>query len=204
MATKKIKPVTVENETSEEIISKEEITTTSATTVSVNADELIKSILTNVSNTDNKRTTEYILCRSVTNGGLNINCKSGNVYEFTKYGDDCEIEYHDLATLVRKHSDHIFNPRFVIEDEDFISEFPQLQKVYEKLYTSDDIEDILNLPPEQMAEEIKSMPKSVYESLRSLIADKIANGSIDSVRKIRVLSEIYDSDFNLLSELFCK
>lgn len=204
MATKKIKPVAVENETSEEIISKEEIATTSTTTVSVNADELIKSILTNVNNTDNKRTTEYILCRSVTNGGLNINCKSGNVYEFTKYGDDCEIEYHDLATLVRKHSDHIFNPRFVIEDEDFILEFPQLQKVYEKLYTSDDIEAILNLPPEQMAEEIKSMPKSVYESLRSLIADKIANGSIDSVRKIRILSEIYDSDFNLLSELFCK
>ena len=190
----KTKPVETEEVVEENIETK-------SPTVTVDADALIKSILNNT-NQNETHSREYVVCHSVTNGGLNINCKSGNVYEFDKYGADCEIEYHDLAALVRKHSDHIFNPRIVIDDEKFISEFPQLSKVYEKLYTDKDIEEILNLPISQMKSEIESMPKAVFENLRSLVATKIANGSIDSVKRIRALSEIYDSDFNLLSELF--
>lgn len=175
------------------------------TQVTVDADALIKSILSNANqNTNDNHEKQYVMCRSVTSGGLNINCKSGNVYEFNKYGSDCEIEYHDLVALVRKHSDHIFEPRIVIEDEAFIAEFPQLSKAYEKLYTKQDLEDILRLQPAQMTEQIKSLPASVFENLRNIVATKIADGSIDSVRKIRALSEIYDSDFNLLSELFSR
>lgn len=197
---KKAEPVVEETIVETPIVDQEP----SSPTVAVNADELIKSILNNVNtnNGNNTHSKEYIVCRSVTNGGLNVNCKSGNVYEFNKYGDDCEIEYHDLAALVRKHSDHIFIPRFIIEDDEFLAEFPQLSKVYEKLYTAEEIDSILNLPPSQMRQEIESMPKAVFENLKSIVATKIANGSIDSVKKIRTLSEIYDSDFNLLSELF--
>lgn len=176
------------------------------TPVTVDADALIKSILSNVNtnNVDNNHSKQYIMCRSVTNGGLNINCKSGNVYEFKAYGTDCEIEYHDLTALVRKHSDHLFNPRIIVEDEDFLSEFPQLLKVYEKMYTRDDIDKILELPVEQMVSAIKDMPETVFCNMRNIIATKIANGSIDSVRRIRALSELFESDFNLLSELFSK
>lgn len=176
------------------------------TQVTVDADELIKSILNNAQNNsnENNRTKKFILCRSVTNGGLNINCRSGNVYEFKGYGTDCEIEYDDLVALVRKRSDHVFIPRFVIEDEDFLNEFEQVSKAYEKLYTLNDLNAILNLPTSQMVSEINAMPKNVFDNLRSLVATKIADGSIDSVRRIRALSEIYNSDFNLLSELFSK
>lgn len=182
------------------------VSETPTTAVTVDADELIKSILnhTNQNNSEPTHSREYVMCRSLTNGGLNINCKSGNVYEFAKYGADCEIEYHDLAALVRKHSDHIFKPRIVVEDDAFIEEFPQLKKVYEKLYTMDDINEILALSPDRMEMEIKAMPEHVFNNLKSIIATKIADGSIDSVRTIRRLSEIYDSDFNLLSELFSK
>ena len=61
---------------------------------------------------------DYVLCRSVWSGGLNVTCKSGATYEFKKYGADCDVEYRDLVYLVRKNSDHIFTPRFVILDED--------------------------------------------------------------------------------------
>lgn len=172
------------------------------TTVSVNADELIKSILSNVPTESNAK--EFILCRSVTHGGLNINCKSGNVYEFKNYGSDCEIEYHDLVGLVRKHSDHIFLPRFIIEDDDFLAEFPQVSKAYESLYTVDELNKILNLPVESMKVALAELPQNVFSGLVTMISTKIANGEIDSVRKIRVLSEIYDSDFNLLSEIFAR
>lgn len=200
MAVKKTtKPVT-KTEVVEETIVEE----TPSTQVTVDANELIQSILKNANKPDNNHAKEYVMCRSVMPGGLNINCKSGNVYEFKEYGSTCEIEYHDLDALVRKHSKHIFNPRIIIEDEDFLNEFPLVKKAYENVYTRTELLDILDAPIETMIREIKAMPENIFEGLRSIVASKIADGTIDSVKKIRALSEIYDSDFNLLSELFAR
>lgn len=169
----------------------------------VDADALIKSILSNTQqqNTSNKK---YIICRSVTDGCLCVNCRSGNMYKFTDYGFDCEIEYDDLVALVRKRSDHVFEPRFIIEDEAFLAEFPQVSSVYENMYTRDELDEVFEQPPAVMVATIREMPDALQKSLKSIIASKIADGSIDSVRKIRALSEYYNSDFNLLSELFSK
>lgn len=147
---------------------------------------------------------DYILCRSVTSGGLNIVSQSGNLYEFNDYGSECEINYRDLVTLIRRGSEHIFLPRFVILDDDFLEDFPTVKKVYGEMYTMRDLEDILALPTTQMEREIVKLPESVKDSMSNLIATQIANGKLDSIAKVRKLSEIFDSDFNLLSDLFVK
>ena len=147
---------------------------------------------------------DYILCRSVISGGLNIVSQSGNLYEFNDYGSECEINYRDLVTLIRRGSEHIFLPRFVILDDDFFEDFPTVKKVYGEMYTMRDLEDILALPTTQMEREIVKLPESVKDSMSNLIATQIANGKLDSIAKVRKLSEIFDSDFNLLSDLFVK
>ena len=147
---------------------------------------------------------DYILCRSVTSGGLNIVSQSGNLYEFNDYGSECEINYRDLVTLIRRGSDHVFLPRFVILDEDFLEDFPTVQRLYGEMYTMSDLEDILALPTTQMEREIAKLPESTKDSMRNLIASQIANGKLDSISKVRVLTEIFNSDFNLLSDLFVK
>ena len=147
---------------------------------------------------------DYILCRSVTSGGLNIASQSGNLYEFNDYGSECEINYRDLVTLIRRGSEHVFLPRFVILDDDFLEDFPTVKKVYGEMYTMRDLEDILALPTAQMEREIVKLPESVKDSMSNLIATQIANGKLDSIAKVRKLSEIFDSDFNLLSDLFVK
>lgn len=147
---------------------------------------------------------DYILCRSVISGGLNIVSQSGNLYEFNDYGSECEINYRDLVTLIRRGSEHIFLPRFVILDDDFLEDFPTVKKVYGEMYTMRDLEDILALPTTQMEREIVKLPESVKDSMSNLIATQIANGKLDSIAKVRKLSEIFDSDFNLLSDLFVK
>ena len=146
---------------------------------------------------------DYILCRSVWSGGLNITSRFGT-YEFKRYGAECEIEYRDLVYLIRKHSDHIFLPRFIILDEDFISEFPQVQRVYAEMYTESDLREILGLPISQMKAEIEKLPETTKKTLISLTATEIATGRLDSIKKVKVLSEIFNSDFNLLSQLFSK
>lgn len=147
---------------------------------------------------------DYILCRSVWPGGLTVTCQSGDYYEFAEYGTTCDIKYRDLVSLTRKHSDHIFLPRFIIMDDNFIQEFSQIQRLYSSMYTINDLKEILDLSINQMTEEISKLPDATKDTLRSLVATEIANGHLDSIRKVKALSDIFDSDFNLLSELFTR
>ena len=147
---------------------------------------------------------DYILCHSIIAGGLNINCRSSNVYEFKNYGATCEIEYRDLVELIRKRSDHIFKPRIIIDDEDFLADFPQVKQVYTEMFTVGDLKAILLLPDSQIENEINKLPNELKTTLKSLAATMISSGEIDSIRKVRVLTDTLDADFNLLSELFAK
>lgn len=147
---------------------------------------------------------DYVLCRSVCFGGLNVTCKSGNSYEFIDYGADCEINYRDLVALIRKGSDHIFLPRFIILDDDLLEDFPSVKRVYETMYTTADLLNILSLPKHRMVTEINKLPNATKNVLCKMVATEIASGHLDSISKVRALSELFDSDFNLISELFVK
>lgn len=147
---------------------------------------------------------DYVLCRSVCSGGLNIISQSGNLYEFNDYGSECEINYRDLVTLIRRGSDHVFLPRFIILDDDFLEDFPTVQRVYGTMYTMNDLIEILELPVPAMKKEIEKLPVPTKEGMRNLIATQIANGKLDSIAKVRELTTIFNSDFNLLSDLFVK
>lgn len=147
---------------------------------------------------------DYVLCRSVWSGGLNVLSPSGILYEFKDYGAECDINYRDLVDLIRRGSDHIFLPRFVILDEDFLENFPTVQKAYGEMYTKEDLVEILELPIPAMKREIEKLPKATKDSMRNLVATQIANGKLDSIAKVRELTTIFNSDFNLLSDLFVK
>jgi hypothetical protein len=184
-------------------------------TATKQVDEVTKSKTDEVTETTSKEVEEkkvkkeftdsdYILCQSVCVGGLNVTCKSGNSYEFKDYGKECEINYRDLVSLIRKGSDHIFLPRFVILDDDLLEDFPSVKRVYETMYTNEDLLEILSLPVSRIKTEIAKLPTATQNVLCKMIATEIASGRLDSISKVRALSEIFDSDFNLLSELFVK
>lgn len=147
---------------------------------------------------------DYVLCRSITYGGLYIGGRSGNMYEFRDYGSECEINYRDLVSLIRKGSDHIFLPRFIILDEDLLDDFPTIKRAYEVAYTRKDLLEILALPTSQMKAAISELPEATQNVLEKMIGEEIANGSLDSISKVRTLSNLFNSDFNLLSSLFVK
>lgn len=144
-----------------------------------------------------------ILCRSVTVGGLWLDgIKSGNVYRWVEYGDETEVEYRDLVSMIRSRSNYIFNPTFVIEDEDFIEEFSQLKKFYKEQYTIADLKSVLKLPVDSMIKTIQNLPAGAQSSLKNIASTAIANGSLDSVRKIKALDNIFDTELSLLASLF--
>lgn len=75
--------------------------------------------------------TDLIMCKSVVVGGLFLEgSKTKQIYQWNDYGDESEVEYRDLVAEVRSRSAYVFNPWFIVEDEDFIEEFPQLKQFY--------------------------------------------------------------------------
>lgn len=142
-----------------------------------------------------------IPCRSITQGGLYMEgAKTHMLYEWVEYGDTTFVEYADLAAAVRTKSSYLFGPLFIVDDDDFVEEFSQLKKFYTENYTVSDLEEILFYPVDKMLEEISALPKSAIESLKVLAASSINEGTLDSVKKIKALDEVFGTNLNLLAE----
>ena len=146
--------------------------------------------------------TDLIMCRSVVVGGLFLEgSKTKQIYQWNDYGDESEVEYRDLVSEVRSRSAYVFNPWFIVEDEDFIEEFPQLKQFYTQYLSVRDLKEILELPVSQMAKKISELPKGAQESLKTIAASMVSSGAIDSVAKIKKLDELFETDMEFLSSL---
>ena len=142
-----------------------------------------------------------IPCRSITQGALYMEgAKTHMLYEWVEYGDITMVEYADLAAAVRTKSWFMFSPAFIVDDEDFIDQNAQLKKFYSENYSVHDLENILHQPIDKMREEVTALPKSAVESLKSLAASSITEGTLDSVKKIKVLDELFGTNLNILAE----
>lgn len=143
--------------------------------------------------------TDGILCRSVTPGGLYmIGKKTGMKYEWGEYGREYEVEYRDLVIAVRTHSDFVFAPYFIIEDEDFIAEFPIVQKFYDDSYNISDLNKILNKTTKEMVKAITALPPGAKNSFKSIASTKVNDGELDSIEKIKAIDEIFGTNLLLL------
>ena len=143
---------------------------------------------------------DLILCRSMVSGQLFVDgVRSGLLYTFADYNDTCEIEYRDLIYLVRSYKDKtIYEPRIIIEDEDFIAENPKLAELYESMYTKGDLMEIINLPISQMVDTINALPMGCKNALKGIAATMIDNGQLDSIQKIKIIDNVLGTDLMFL------
>lgn len=148
------------------------------------------------------RADDTILCRSIAAGKLvMIGAATGMAYRWPDYGSEAEVEYKDLASAVRAHSGHVYEPYFIIEDEDFINEFVELKKFYKEKFTIRELTDILLMNDNEMENKINILPKGAREQLINIASTKISTGELDSVRKIKTLERILGVDFSLVAEM---
>ena len=146
---------------------------------------------------------DLVLCKSVTLGGLSLTgAKSKEYYRWEAYGDEAEVEFGDLQSLVRSKSSYIFGPMFVIEDQDVIDEFPEVKKFYEESYTVQDLEGVLDLDVDSMIKTMNTLPKRALTTLKSIASTQVSNGRLDSVKKIRALDDFFGTELNLLHSLY--
>lgn len=147
--------------------------------------------------------TDPITCVSITSGELGmIGIKSHINYTWAGRGDETDVEYQDLVAAIRSSKKHIYEPYFIITDEDFLKKFPQVEKVYASMYSIKDLESVFNASPDEMERIIQSLPKGAQESIKNIASTKIAKGTLDSIKKIQKLDKIFDTKFMLMTELF--
>ena len=146
--------------------------------------------------------TDKILCHSVTQGGLYVDgMRTKTPYTFANYSVEEEIEYRDLVAMIQAHSDFIFHPYFIIDDADFVAEFPELDKFYSSSYEMSDLAGILELPVDKMMETIKKLPAGAADNLKTLASSQVVDGKLDSVKKIRELNDFFGIDLNFIADL---
>ena len=155
--------------------------------------------------------TDGIPCKSITNGGLYMpGLKSNILYTWIDAGDVIEVEYQDLQAAIRSNNGYVMNPFFVIEDEELVAQFPQLKKIYNTLYSVGDLEDVITELVRvvtgttfgDMKATILSLPKGAQDSIKHLASKMVSDGRLDSVRKIKVLDEIFDTEMSIMTGLF--
>lgn len=142
--------------------------------------------------------TDKIPCISITSGEyLFIGDKSGNLYDWISEGDVVEMRYDDLIAAIRTRKPCVFMPRVVIQDEEFLEEFQELKRMYNSLYSAEDMNKILSLPAEQMRKVIEGLPDGAKDSIKSLAITAVDEGRLDSVQRIRILDQIFVTDMLL-------
>ena len=141
---------------------------------------------------------DMIPCRSITFGELLLTgVKSKLLYSWANYNDVTEVEFQDLQALRSTRSSYLFKPRFIIEDEELAAQWSKdLGDMYKNIVDVD-VEDLFKLPANQFKARLKKAPKGVQQAVKNIAGEKILNGSLDSLAKIRAIDEILNTDLKL-------
>ena len=143
---------------------------------------------------------DRISCKSVLSGKTHLLGKRTNmIYTFLGRNDTIGIEYQDLVAEVRAGTKLLFYPMIVIEDQDFINEFPKLKEFYEKLYPVSDLKNLLKRPVREIQAILPNLPTGVIDSMKSVAADMVRNGELDSIATIRALDSAWGTDLAILT-----
>lgn len=143
---------------------------------------------------------DLIPCRSIMSGYMNMFMpKTKLVMEWTGNGDICQVEYQDLRAAMISRDPHIMKPYIIIEDAELLElpEWSAVKKLYDSMYTTDDLSQILDLPYDKMAQIIGQLPVGAKTALVAIARERIDNKTFDSMNKIKLIDETFGTDLML-------
>ena len=142
--------------------------------------------------------TDRIPCRSLTYGELLLTGpKTKLLHTWANYGDVTEMEYQDLQALKSTRSSYLFKPRFIIEDEELVEQWAgDFKKMYDDIVETD-VEALFRLPIAQLKAKLKRAPAGVQLAVKNMAGEKIMNGTLDSLAKIKAIDEVLDTQLML-------
>ena len=146
-----------------------------------------------------------IECVSVTAGELiMIGKKTGNLYRWAGYGDTTTVEFQDLRVEARNaKSRYLYDPFIMIEDEGVLAlpEFEAVADSYKNALSVEEIDTFFDLPLQMFSMKLATLPKGIKNTIKSIARDKLEDGTLDSLQKIKVLDQTLGTElYNLLAD----
>lgn len=141
---------------------------------------------------------DMIRCTSIINGKLFYEgVRSHTLYQWADADDVQEVEYRDLKYAAMTKDKILFKPRVIVQDKDFLADYPELEVMYGSIYSTKDLADILTLPPAQLKKKAEGLPEGAKDFLKTLVSRKIDIGQFDSIQRVKILDEIFGTEMVL-------
>lgn len=133
---------------------------------------------------------DMIACRSVKNGVVRyVGKKTGDLYEWSGYGDVTNVAYGDLLSLKASKSGFLYKPWIIIMDEDAIEQL-NLTDLYSTFVEYEDVEEFLELPSDKFRIKLMNAPDGFKDTTARTAAAQIRSGQLDSVIKIKIIDDV--------------
>ena len=141
---------------------------------------------------------DRIPCCSITVGEyLFVGDKSHDLYDWVAEGDVVNMRYDDLVMAIRTRKPCVYKPRIIIQDDEFLAEYSDIQSMYDTLYSKDDLMAVLALDANRMADVINRMPEGAKDAIKGMAMKAIEQGTLDSLSRVKVLDQIFGTDMLL-------
>ena len=104
---------------------------------------------------------------------------------------------------MNKRSDFIYSPSILIQDEDFINEFPYLKEFYQNMIAPEDIVHLVETgTAKDLEKALKTLPRGLTDTIKGIVATMIQDGRLDSMKKIRIIDEVFGTELLKQVEMF--
>lgn len=136
---------------------------------------------------------QYITVKNGFNGILVYKSKrTGEVFEWGHFGDEFELELHEL--LAARNSCRAFfqNNWFMFnEEDDWVLDYLGVRQFYKNALGMEDFDTLFDLPAEELEERLSTLSDGQKESVAYRASAMITSGEIDSKKKIAVLEKAF-------------
>lgn len=132
---------------------------------------------------------QLITVRNGFQGKLSYRSKrTGEKFVWADFGDEQEMELRELKAA-KNTAKKFFTDNWFMFNEQWVPEYLGVGKFYKNSIPIDGFDEIFDLTPEKLKQKIKLLSNGQKKSLAYRARVLIADGEIDSLKKIHVLEE---------------
>jgi hypothetical protein len=132
---------------------------------------------------------QLITVRNGFQGKLSYRSKrTGEKFVWSEFGDEQEMELRELKAAKNTYK-KFFTENWFMFNERWVPEYLGVSKFYKNSLPIDNFDEIFDLTPEKLKQRIKLLSNGQKKSLAYRARVLIAEGEIDSLKKISVLEE---------------
>lgn len=140
---------------------------------------------------------QSVLVINMTQGSLTYVAKKGTGYlELSEYLDSDFLTVEELK-IMKSSARGMFDKGWLFVDDEDVVEFLGIKKQMDAILLPDELDDLFELPADELRERLKSLSPSVKETVHLAMKKKYEDGELANAHVIRAIEESVNIDNNV-------